>query len=55
MTTPPAPKIPVDSAEPDDASVFAAEPANSAAPTVPGWDPYEVWRTRVLVPKRNSG
>jgi hypothetical protein len=38
-------------AEPANEPAFATETATSAAPASAGWDPYEVWRTRVFTPQ----
>jgi hypothetical protein len=29
----------------------AEKPSDAALPRQPGWDPFEVWRTRVLLPR----
>jgi hypothetical protein len=34
--------------EPANEPAFPTETATSAAPSHAGWDPYEVWRTRVF-------
>jgi len=56
MTTPVAPQtraaaLDSTASEPANESVFPAESKTSPAPSPGGWDPYEVWRTRVLAPK----
>jgi len=33
---------------------FAARAATDAAHATTGWDPYEVWRTRVFLPQPKS-
>jgi hypothetical protein len=55
MTTPVGPQsravtLETPAAKSANESVFPAETSTSVAPTEPGWDPYEVWRTRVLAP-----
>jgi hypothetical protein len=53
MTAPLAPQSRATSAdgtssEPANDAAFLVEQAISAATSASGWDPYEVWRTRVL-------
>jgi hypothetical protein len=54
MTTPVAPQSRTTTsqtaatAEPANDAVCPAETVTSASPRSAGWDPYEVWRTRVL-------
>ena len=37
------------------AALSAATPADPAPPRQAGWDPFEVWRTRVLLPRLSEG
>jgi hypothetical protein len=51
MTAPLAPQsraTSVDGNEPANESAFPEQPATPAATAATGWDPYEVWRTRVF-------
>jgi hypothetical protein len=44
-------------AKPANEAVFPAETSTSTASAATGWDPYEVWRTRVMAPQpgKNKG
>jgi hypothetical protein len=53
MTTPVAPHnraaaLDSTATEPANESVFPSQSKTSATPSPAGWDPYEVWRTRVF-------